>query len=211
MKREPRLSAGLPLVRSCFLSSLRQAAEQSADHADDRHDDAAASWHHAPVRHLVDPRLQGERARHAVYDLVVLLSVLVALQQSSTPAHRVGAYLVLTLLGVAFAEIYAGFVARTLTDRRTPTRAETMDVLGEVLGGLVLAGIPLLWLLLAAVGVVARDTALEAALWTGLVLLTLYAVVGARAARLTLGQSMAWGLSVGLVGLMLVTIKALLH
>lgn len=163
------------------------------------------------MRSLFDPRMQGERARHAVYDLVVLLSVIVALQSGPTSTHRIGAYLVLTLMGVAFAELYAAFIGATLTLRRTPTREERTVIAGEVLGGLVLSSVPLLWIVLGALGVVSREAALDAAMWTGVALLGIYAVFGARAANLSIARSLVWGLAVGLGGLALVTLKSMLH
>jgi hypothetical protein len=163
------------------------------------------------MRHLIDPRRQGERARHAVYDLVVLLSVLVALQTGPTPTYRVGLYLVLTLLGLALAELYAAFIGATLTLRRTPTHGERMTIASEVLGGLVLSSVPLIWVVLGAGDVVSRDAALDAAMWTGIVLLGIYAVFGARAANLSVARSLVWGLTVGLGGVALVTLKSMLH
>jgi hypothetical protein len=163
------------------------------------------------MRRFVDPRKQGERARHAVYDLVVLLSVIVALQSGPTSTHRVGAYLVLTMAGLALAELYAAFIGKTLAERRSPTREERKTILGEVLGGLVLSSLPLVWLILAALHVFSRDESLDAALWTGVALLCLYAVMGARAAQLSVLRSISWGLAVGLGGLVLVTLKSLLH
>ncbi len=163
------------------------------------------------MRHLIDPRRQGERARHAVYDLVVLLSVLVALQTGPTPTYRVGLYLVLTLLGLALAELYAAFIGATLTLRRTPSREERMTIVGEVLGGLVLSSLPLAWIALAAAGVLSRDDAVDAAMWTGVALLGIYAVFGARAAHLSITRSLVWGLTVGIGGLVLVTLKSMLH
>ena len=163
------------------------------------------------MRHLIDPRRQGERARHAVYDLVVLLSVIVALQTGPTSPHRVGIYLVLTLMGVALAELYAAFIGATLTQRRTLTREERTTIAGEVLGGLVLSSLPLIWIVLGAAHVVSRDEALDAAMWTGVALLGIYAVFGARAAHLSIARSLVWGLTVGIGGLVLVTLKSMLH
>jgi hypothetical protein len=163
------------------------------------------------VRRFIDPRHQGERARHAVYDLVVLLSVMVALQHDSTSPSRIVVYLGLTLLGVAFAEVYAGFVARRLTERRTLTRAEHVELLDEVLGGIVLASLPLVWVVLGAVGAIGRERALALASWTGLVLLGLYGTLGARAAGLSMARSVSWGIAVTTVGAVLVTAKSFLH
>ncbi len=163
------------------------------------------------MRRLIDPRFQGERARHAVYDLVVLLSVLVALQDGPAPTQRVALYLLLTLLGVGFAEVYAAYVATTLRERRPPTAAERNAVLAEVLGGIVLAGLPIVWVVLGGIGVLSRENALDAALATGIVLLGTYAVVGARLAQLSLARSIAWGVSVSAVGVVLVALKSALH
>lgn len=163
------------------------------------------------MRRLLDPRHQGERARHAVYDLVVLLSVLVALQQGDASTHRVAVYLALTLLGVAFAEVYADFVGATLTARRELTRNERLEILGEVLSGLVLSGIPLVWVVLGGLGVLSQAHALDAATWTALLLLGAYAAFGAWAARLPLVRAVAWGVAVGGVGLALVLVKSALH
>jgi hypothetical protein len=163
------------------------------------------------MRRLIDPRRQGERARHAVYDLVVLLSVIVALQSGDTTTNRIGLYLVLTLLGVAFAELYAAFIGKTLAERRTPTMAERKTIADEVIGGLSLSVLPLGWIVLSALGAVSRDVALDAAMWTGVVLLGVYALFGARAAHLSIWRSVGWGVGVALGGLVLVTLKSMLH
>lgn len=163
------------------------------------------------MRRLLDPRLQGERARHAVYDLVVLLSVLVALQDGPAPTGRVALYLLLTLLGVGFAEVYAAYIATTLRHRRPPTPAERVEVLGDVLAGLALAGLPIVWVVLGTAGLLSRENALDAALATGVILLGAYAVVGARLARLSIARSIAWGVSVSAVGIALVVLKSALH
>ena len=165
----------------------------------------------AAMRQLLDPRYQGERARHAVYDLVVLLSVLVALQDGEAPTDRIAVYLLLTLLGVAFAELYAGYIAATLRLHRRPTPAERRLLIVEVLSGIVLAGLPLVWVVLGSAGVLSRDRALDLALATGVILLGAYAIFGARAAHLSVPRSLAWGVSVSLVGIALISLTSALH
>jgi hypothetical protein len=153
---------------------------------------------------------RGERAAHAIYGSIVVLAVIVAEQGTSIGADEVIASVVGVAAVTALAELYADYVGGTIRAARHPTPAERGAALKNVAAGFIIAILPVVYFVLAAVDAMRLRTAFDAAVWTGVGVLGAYALVANRLAGFSLSRSLLVGLCFTALGAALVALKAVI-
>ena len=123
-------------------------------------------------------------ARHAdraIYVLIAVIAVTVALEGAEDRAGKALSYAIGTALALTLAELFADRVGISIRSRRPATEEEIRHEYREALTGLVVVTPAISMLLLAVLDVVTIDTAYILAQWVGFVILAIYSYAASRA------------------------------
>ena len=163
------------------------------------------------VRAAIEAHLGSEQVSRVIYGAVIGLALVVALENHPPEVGVVVGSICATALAVSLAELYSDVVGTETRTHRRVDRAHLRGMAGQA--GAVAFGIafPVVFFVLAAAGAMELATAFTAAKWTGLGLIALYGFVGGRLAGRSLPASILHALTVGLIGVLLIGLKALLH
>jgi hypothetical protein len=163
------------------------------------------------VRAGLASHLGSRQVTRVVYGAIIGLTLIVALQDHPPDAGAMVAWLLLSAVTVALAEIYSDVVGTETRERRRVTRAQLAHMLED--GGAVAFGVgfPAVFFLLSAAGVIALPTAFATAKWSGLGLIGFYGYCAARFAGAPVVRALTQAAAVAAVGGALIAVKSLLH
>ena len=162
-------------------------------------------------RSAIAEHLGSREVSRVIYGAVIGLALSVALEQHPPGAAASAALLLLTAIAVGLAELYSDLIGAEAATRTPITRAHVRAGLEDALPVVFGAGLPALFPLLAALGVMQLATAFDIAKWTGAGLLCGYGFAAARLAGAGRGRAVLHAAAVGAVGFVLIGLKALLH
>ena len=159
----------------------------------------------------IKAHLGSRQVSRVVYGAIIGLALIVALEEHPPSSGVVVATLLGTAVAVGLAELYSDILGTETRTRRHVRRADLPDMVYD--GAAVAFGIafPVVFFVLAAAQVIAEDTAFTVAKWSGLGLIGFYGFCAARLAGESLSASALRALGVGLIGAILILLKALLH
>jgi hypothetical protein len=163
------------------------------------------------VREAIRAHLGSPQVARVVYGSIIGLALVVALEAHPPSAGVVVGTLLATAVAVALAELYSEILGHETRHRTLIDRAEVRHIAVDVAAVAFGIGFPAVFFALAAAGVMEVDTAFTVAKWSGLGLIGCYGFAAARLAGSSVGASIGHGLAVGVVGGLLIAIKALLH
>lgn len=163
------------------------------------------------ARRLLPPFVAGDRPiSSAIYGTISVVAVIVVGAHGSTSVDRVLVFASVSMAVIWGIHVYASVLADVGTSR-LPWRAALAKGLHEELGVLEGAAAPLFLLLLGSVGVLDDDRAIWYSVWCGVLLLALLPLVWLRRLGSRWPQCVAAALTSGFFGLLLVTLKVLVH
>ena len=163
------------------------------------------------VRQFIQAHLGSQQVSRVTYGAIIGLALLVALEAHPPRPVAVVASLVGTAIAVGLAELYSEVLgAETRTHRRV-ARAEYRHLMADVVAVGFGIAFPAVFFVLAALDVLEIDTAFAAAKWSGLALIGGYGFAAARLAGNGVIRSIMQGLAVGVIGGVLIALKALIH
>jgi hypothetical protein len=148
---------------------------------------------------------------HVIYGAIIGLALVCALQAHPPAAGVTAALLVGTAVAVGLAELYSEIVAAEARTHRLVRRGQVRAMAAEALAVVVGAGFPAVFFALAAFGAMRVETAFTLAKWTGLGLICGYGYLAARLAGVSRASALVHALAIGLIGVALIALKALLH
>jgi hypothetical protein len=163
------------------------------------------------VRRAIEAHLGSRQVARVIYGAIIGLAIVVALQEHPPAAVRVAASLIGSAVAVGLAEAYSEFVGTEAHSRRHLKRAEVRQLLGDAAAVTLGAGFPAVFFVLAALDVIALDTAFQLAKWSGLALICTYGFLAARLAGSRPGVALLHAAAVGAIGGLLIALKAVLH
>ena len=146
-----------------------------------------------------------------IYGAVIGLALVVALEKHPPSATQTAGALLATALAVGLAELYSEAVAREARTRRHLRLVHLKELMGETAAVAFGAGFPAVFFVAAALGAMDVELAFTLSKWTGLALICAYGYVGGRLAGSSRVTALLQALAVGVIGGMLIGIKALLH
>ena len=163
------------------------------------------------MRATLEAHLGSRRVGRVVYGSIIGLTLVVALDDHPPGAFVMAAWLLLSGVTVALAEVYSEVVGTEASQRHRVTRRQLAHLAEEA--GAVAAGValPTVFFLVAAVGWVGLGTAFTLAKWCGLGLIGFYGYWAARLAGTPVSRAVVQALMVAAVGGTIITVKALLH
>jgi hypothetical protein len=163
------------------------------------------------IRRAVYAHLDSRQVARVIYGAIIGLALLVALERHPPGAGAVVASLIATAVAVALAELYSEAVGAETRSRRRVQREELRHIARDALAVAFGIAFPAVFFVGAMAGVLDTDTAFTAAKWSGVGLIAFYGYCAARLAGARLPGALLQALAVGLVGVLLIVIKALVH
>ena len=163
------------------------------------------------VRASLEAHLGSQQVARVVYGAIIGLALIVVLEDHPPSAAVTTAWLLMTALAVGLAEAYSEVVGTETSERHRVTRSQLRHIF-EDSGAVALGiGLPVVFFLLAAAGVIQLDTAFTVAKWSGLALIGFYGYWAARFAGAPVLRALVQGAIVAAIGGALILFKALLH
>ena len=151
----------------------------------------------------------GLHADRAIYVLIAVLAVTVALEDTNTDARHALVAVAGAAVALTLAEVFAGRIGTSLREHRRPTDAERSTELHAALTGLAVSALPTFFLLLAVLDVMKLHRAFTVAQWTGFGVIGTYTYLAARSSGNSQLRSIVGGLGMLLVGGALILLNSL--
>jgi hypothetical protein len=163
------------------------------------------------VRARLEAHLSSRQVARVVYGAIVGLTLVVALDGHPPTAGVMTAWLLVSAVSVALAELYSEVVGAETSERHRVTRRQLSHML-ESAGAVALGvGFPAVFFLLAWVHLIELDAAFALAKWSGLVLIGFYGYWAARFAGASVPRALVQAALVAAAGGILILFKALVH
>lgn len=163
------------------------------------------------VRATLESHLGSRQVARVVYGAIIGLTLIVAVEDHPPSAAVMAAWLVLTGVTVALAEVYSEVIGVETSERHRVTRHQLAHLLGQGWAVLLGVGFPAVFFLLAVVGVLELHTAFASARWSGLGLIGFYGYWAARFAGAPVPRALAQAAAVATIGALVIAFKVLLH
>jgi hypothetical protein len=163
------------------------------------------------VRRAIKAHLGSRQVSRVIYGAIIGLALVVALEEHPPRPEVVAATILATAAAVGLAALYSEVVGTETQARRRIEREDLGHILGDAAAEALGVGLPAVFFILAAANWMEVETAFTVAKWSGLGLIGLYGFWGARLAGAGLPASLLQALAVGLIGGMLIALKALIH
>ena len=163
------------------------------------------------MRATLEAHLGSRQVARVVYGAIIGLTLIVALEDHPPNAAVMIAWLLLTGLAVALAEVFSDVVGAETRERHRITRHQLAHMLDNGAAVALGVGLPALFFLLAVIGLIQLDTAFAVAKWSGLGLIGFYGYWAARFAGAPVHRALVRAAMVAAIGGALILFKALLH
>ncbi|MFN8113320.1 MAG: hypothetical protein U0R51_08965 [Solirubrobacterales bacterium] len=148
-------------------------------------------------------------ADRAIYVLIAVMAVDVALEGVEDKAGKVLAYVLGAAIALTLAEIFADRVGISIRSRRPANDDEIQHEYREALTGLVIAFLPISMFVLAVLDVIRLELAFILSQWIGFGILAVYSYVAARASGGSQARAIIGAIALTAVGGALILLNAL--
>ncbi|HEU0024199.1 MAG TPA: hypothetical protein VFQ12_06190 [Thermoleophilaceae bacterium] len=163
------------------------------------------------MRRALEAHLGSRQVSRVIYGAIIGLALVVALEHDPPRPGVVVGTLVTTAVAVGLAELYSEVVGAEVQTHRRITRQRIGAIADDVAAVAFGIAFPAAFFIVAALDAIDVETAFTLAKWTGLGLIGLYGFVAARLAGTGMAGSLMQALAVGLIGGLLIGLKALVH
>lgn len=163
------------------------------------------------LRGAILAHLGSEDVAHVIYGSIIGLALVQALKGHPPDPAVMAGLLFGSAVAVGLAEAYSEIIAAEARTRRRVHGESLRDVRRQAAAVILGAGFPAVFFLLAAAGAWRTQTAFRLATWTGLALIVAYGYLGARLSGSGAAGALLKAAAVGLIGGILIALKALLH
>ncbi len=148
-------------------------------------------------------------ADRAIYVLIAVMAVDVALEGVETHPGKALAYVLGAAIALTLAEIFADRVGISIRSRRPASEDEIEHEYREALTGLVIAFLPISMFVLAVLDVIELHLAFILSQWIGFGILAIYSYVAARASGGSRARAILGAIALTAVGGALIALNAL--
>jgi hypothetical protein len=163
------------------------------------------------VRAGLEPHLSSRKVSRIVYGSIVGLTLVVALDDHPPTAGVMTAWLLVSAVTVALAELYSEVIGAETSERHRVTRHQLSHMLASAGAVALGVGFPAVFFLLALVHLIELDTAFAIAKWSGLGLIGFYGYWAARFAGAPMPRALVQAALVAAVGGIVIVFKSLVH
>ncbi len=148
-------------------------------------------------------------ADRAIYVLIAVLAVDVALEGVEGQPEKVLAYVLGAAIALTLAEVFADRVGISIRSRRPATGDEIRHEYREAVTGLVIASLPISMFLLAVLDLIKLELAFILSQWIGFGILAIYSYVAARASGGSRARAILGAIGLTAIGGALIAFNAL--
>jgi hypothetical protein len=163
------------------------------------------------VRATLEAQLGSRQVGRVVYGSILGLTLVVALEDHPPSAPVMAAWLLLSAVTVALAEVYSDVVGIKTSRRHRVDRRQLAHMVEEAGAVAFGVGLPAVYFLVAMAGSVQLGTAFALAKWSGLGLIGGYGYWAARSAGAPVSRALVQAAVVAAIGAAIILVKALLH
>jgi hypothetical protein len=164
------------------------------------------------LRRAIEAHLGSRQVSRVVYGAIIGLALVAALEEHPPGAGAMAGTLLATAFVVGLAEFYSEILGtETRTRRWRLKREDVKDEVDEAVAVAFGIAFPAVFFALAAAGAMEVQTAFRVAKWSGLGLIGFYGFCAARLGGAGWLTSLLHAVAVGLIGGLLIALKALLH
>jgi hypothetical protein len=163
------------------------------------------------VRATLEAQLGSRQVGRVVYGSILGLTLVVALEDHPPSAPVMAAWLLLSAVTVALAEVYSDVVGIETSRRHRVDRRQLAHMVEEAGAVAFGVGLPAVSFLVATAGWVQLGTAFALAKWSGLGLIGGYGYWAARSAGAPVSRALVQAAVVAAIGAAIILVKALLH
>jgi hypothetical protein len=163
------------------------------------------------VRATLEAQLGSRQVGRVVYGSILGLTLVVALEDHPPSAPVMAAWLLLSAVTVALAEVYSDVVGIKTSRRHRVDRRQLAHMVEEAGAVAFGVGLPAVYFLVAMAGSVQLGTAFALAKWSGLGLIGGDGYWAARSAGAPVSRALVQAAVVAAIGGAIIVVKALLH
>lgn len=151
--------------------------------------------------------IDGHRVAKTIYGTIIILVVVVTLEDHPPSIAGTVATIILTGLGVALAEWYSDFIGRTITEKHMLNTFERRHIVKDVSAVMTGAWLPLPFVILAWIGFISLDLAIDLSKWTMVGVLLFYGYVASRLSGRDHVRSFVFAFAASFIGVIIVLFK----
>lgn len=155
----------------------------------------------------ITENINGHRVAKTIYGTIIILVVVVAMEDHPPTIAGAIATVIMTGLGVAVAEWYSDFIGKTIDEHHMLTPIERRKIFKDVSAVMTGAWFPLPFLILALLGIISIDLAIDLAKWAMVGVLLFYGYVASRLIGHNHVRSFAFAVGASFIGIMIVLFK----
>jgi uncharacterized membrane protein len=159
----------------------------------------------------LEAHLGSKDVARVIYGAIVGLALVVALQGHPPGAGTMAGLLVATAIAIGLAELYSEAVSLEARSRKPLGRRQLKAIAEESVAVVFGAAFPAAFFALSALGAFSLDLAFTLSKWTGLALICAYGYLAGRLAGGTVPRCLAHAAALGVLGGLLIAVKAVLH
>ncbi len=148
-------------------------------------------------------------ADRAIYVLIAVMAVDVALEGVEDQPGKVLAYVLGAAIALTLAEVFADRVGISIRSRRPATEDEIQHEYREAVTGLVIAFLPISMFVLAVLDLIRLELAFILSQWIGFGILAVYSYVAARASGGSQMRAILGAIALTAIGGALILLNAL--
>jgi VIT1/CCC1 family predicted Fe2+/Mn2+ transporter len=163
------------------------------------------------VLNAIKAHLGSRQVSRVIYGAIIGLALIVALEDHPPSPGVVAATLLGTAVAVGLAELYSDYVGTETRTRRHVRGAEVRDIGYDAAAVALGIAFPVAFFVLAAADAIEEDTAFTIAKWSGVGLIAVYGFCAAHLAGDSVSASALRALAAGLIGALLIGLKAIVH
>lgn len=155
----------------------------------------------------ITANINGHRVSKTIYGTIIILVVILAMEDHPPSIPGTFATVIMTGLGVAIAEWYSDYIGKTIEEHHILNAAERRRIAKDISAVMTGAWFPLPFIILAWVGLISIDFAIDLAKWTMVGVLLFYGYVASRLAGHDQLRSFIFAISASVVGIIIVLFK----
>jgi len=151
--------------------------------------------------------VNGHRVSKTIYGTIIILVVIVAMEDHPPSAAGTVATVIFTGLGVALAEWYSDFIGKTIEEHHTLNAIEQRRIVKDVSAVMTGTWYPLPFIILAWIGIISLDLAIDLAKFTMIGVLLFYGYVASRLSGRDHLRSFIFAITASMIGVFIVLFK----
>jgi hypothetical protein len=163
------------------------------------------------MRSAIAAHLGSRQVARVIYGAIISMALVVALEDHPPSPGVMVATLLGTAVAVGLAELYSEWIGTETRKRRHVEAGDVRPIVAEVVAVAFGISFPAVFFVLAAAGAFEVQTAFRLAKWSGLGLIAFYGFCAGRVAGDGVPAALLQAAYVGLIGVVLIALKALVH